>query len=79
MTYLAQAKQLISKETDESGMDLDELQIIDALEERKEDQPVVEIEAVSQIDDVAIEKPIVTIGLSVHDDLEGDQGVILKI
>lgn len=54
-------------------MDPNELQIIDAPEERKEDQSVAETEAISQTDDVGVEKPIVTIGLSGHDDLEGDK------
>lgn len=73
MEDLAQSNQLIDKETDESGVDPHELQIIDAPDERKEDQLVAETAAVSQTGDVAAEKPIITVGLSVHNDLEGDQ------
>ena len=39
---IAQEKQLISEETDEDGVDPNELQIIDAEEERKEEQLTLE-------------------------------------
>ena len=47
MADLAQSNQLIVEEIDESGMDLDELQLIDVPNERKEDQLVAETEAVN--------------------------------
>ena len=54
MVDLAQSNQLTSEEINESGVDPYELKIIDALEERKEDQPIVEIEVVSQTNNLVV-------------------------
>ena len=72
MADLAQTNQLIFEKIDESDVDLEEFQVIDAPKERKEDKLATRNATVSQTDVMETEKPIVTIGLSVQDILEGE-------
>lgn len=58
MEKFVQTNQLLSKESDEDEIDQDELQIIDAPEHIKEDQPVVITEKVEQTDDLVVSNRI---------------------
>lgn len=74
---------MVSKETDEDEVDLDELQIIDALvkeEEEKEGQPSIVTNMDVQIDDLTKRQPFVTIDFAVQpDDLEGEPQVRISL
>lgn len=75
MEDLVHSKQLVFSETDEDEVDQDELQIIHTSikeEEGKYKQSTIVTSIKVQTDDLAAKELSVTIGLSVHNDLNGE-------